>query len=127
MTAWLPDPTEAIAQVAHDVGLLAETMAWTHPGWIEAVTDFSLDARTPRAVRHHQDEPAPAAAHSEPETIDLQVPKLRREPHLRDLSLSDELRGRLAWLAVETSRPVGEVINVLIDIYVKWKDQPGQS
>ena len=124
MTAWLPDPTDAIAQVAYGVGLLAETMAWTRPGWIEAVTDFSLDPRTPRAVRHQQDEHAQAAAHSEPETIDLQVPKLRREPHLPDLSLSDELRGRLAWLAVETGRPVGEVINVLIDIYVKWKDQP---
>ena len=31
MTAWLPDPAEAIGQVAHAVGILAETMAWTRP------------------------------------------------------------------------------------------------
>jgi hypothetical protein len=124
MTAWLPDPTESVAQVSRGVGILAETMAWTRPGWIELVTAFSLEGRALRAVRHHKDECTQAAAQSESQTIDLQVPKVRREPNLPDLSLSDELRGRLAWLGVETGRPVGEVIDLLIDLYVKWKDQP---
>jgi hypothetical protein len=38
--------------------------------------------------------------------------------------LSDDLRGRLAWLAVETGRPLDEVLNVLIDVYVKWQREP---
>ena len=38
--------------------------------------------------------------------------------------MSDALRGRLAWLAVETGRPVDEVLNLLFKVYVKWQGQP---
>lgn len=128
MTAWLPDPTTAIAQVAYDVGMLAETMAWTRAGWIEHVTDFSLESRAhARTVPPTQDQPVEAFAESgvrQPEIIDLQMPKTRREPNLPDLSLSDDLRGRLTWLAMETGRPVDEVLHLLINLYCEQEKQP---
>jgi len=128
MTAWLPDPAEAIAQVAHAVGILAETMAWTRAGWMEALTDFSLDPQArPRTDRAGKDQRAPVAAEAEAspsQTIALQIPKIRREPNLPDLALSDALRGKLAWLAVETGRPVDEVLTLLFEVYVKWQRQP---
>ncbi|MBK5282653.1 MAG: hypothetical protein JJE16_11245 [Nitrospiraceae bacterium] len=128
MTAWLPDPTESIAQVAHGVGILAETMAWSRPGWIEVVTDFSLDQhKRPQPIRMEKTQRQEGDAQSEvnpSQTIALQIPKVRREPNLPDLALSDALRGRLAWLAVETGRPVDEVLNLLFEVYVKWQRQP---
>ena len=128
MSTWLPDPAEAIAQVAHAVGILAETMAWTRPGWIEELSDFSLDPQArPRTDRAGKDQrtPVPAEAEANPsQTIALQPPQVQREPHLPDLALNDALRGRLAWLAVETGRPVNEVLNLLIDLYPLWKRQP---
>lgn len=128
MTSWLPDPAEAIAQVAHAVGILAETMAWTRPGWMEVFTDFSLDPQArPRTDLAGKDPRAhvPAKSEASPsQTIALQIPKVRREPNLPDLTLSDALRGRLAWLAVETGRPVDEVLNILFEVYVKWQGQP---
>ncbi|MEO7863477.1 MAG: hypothetical protein ABIU05_24175 [Nitrospirales bacterium] len=128
MTAWLPDPAEAIAQVAHAVGILAETMTWTRPGWIEVLSDWSLDPQArPRTDRAGKDPrtQVPAEAEANPsQTIALQLPLVRREPHLPDLALSDALRGRLAWLAVETDRPVEEVLHLLIDLYVQWQRQP---
>jgi hypothetical protein len=127
MTAWLPDPTDAIAQVAHGVGLLAETMAWTRGGWIQAAIDFSLKSPArPRTV-HPNIEPhieASAAVDVSQERIDLHIPRLSRETNLPDLSMSDNLKGRLAWLAVETGRPVDEVLKILIDLYVEWRRQP---
>jgi hypothetical protein len=128
MTAWLPDPVEAITQVAHGVGILAETMGWTRPGWIEVVTDFVLDQRTPpRPIRTETSQRQEVDAQSEmnvSQTISLQIPKVRREPNLPDLDLSNDLRGRLTWLAVETGRPVDEVLNILIDLYLKWRKEP---
>ncbi len=128
MTAWLPDPAEAIAQVAHAVGILAQTMAWARPGWMEVLTDFSLNPQArPRTDLAGKDPRAHVPAESEAspsQIIALQIPKVRREPNLPDLTLSDALRGRLAWLAVETGRPVDEVLNLLFEVYVKWQGQP---
>jgi hypothetical protein len=127
MTAWLPDPTDAIAQVAHGVGLVAETTGWTRAGWIQAATDFSLDSSARRTgVRPTIEQPTEAVQLdvTQPQTIDLQVPKLHREANLPDLSVSDDLKGRLAWLAVETRRPIDEVIKILIDLYLEWRKQP---
>ena len=128
MTAWLSDPAEAIAQLAHAVGILAETMAWTRPGWMEVLTDFSLDPQArPRTDLAGKDQRAHVPAESEAspsQTIALQIPKVRQDPNLPDLTLSNELRGRLTWLAVETGRPVDEVLNLLLEVYVKWRGQP---
>lgn len=125
MTAWLTDPTNAIAQVAHGVGLLAETMAWTRAGWIQAATDFSLkSAACPRTVHPNIEPYAEASAAVSQETIDLHIPRLSREPNLPDLSMSDNLKGRLAWLAIETGRSVDEVLKTLIDHYLEWRKQP---
>ena len=128
MTAWVPDPAEAIGQVAHAVGILAETMAWTRAGWSEALSDFSLNPQArPRADRAVKDSRAHGHAESEAspsQPIALQIPNIRREGNLPDLALSDHLRGRLAWLAVETGRPVDEVLNLLFEVYVKWQGQP---
>jgi hypothetical protein len=59
LTAFLPDPAEAIAQVAHDLGVLAETLGWTRPGWIEAATQFSPKTWT-TAVQREPVETVPA-------------------------------------------------------------------
>ena len=129
MTAWLPDPTDAIAQVAHGVGILAETMAWTRAGWLQTVIDFSLDPRRrPSAVLANRDEQAERPVQGNDlapsQTIDLHIPQLRREANLPDLSLSNELRGRLTWLAVDSGRPVDEVLNILMDLYSESRRYP---
>jgi len=49
MTAFIPEAVVAIAQVVHNVGILAETLGWTRPGWIEPVTAFKHGAKGPGA------------------------------------------------------------------------------
>jgi hypothetical protein len=128
MTSWLVDPTEAIAEVAHGVGIVAETMTWARTGWMQLLTDFSLDGRTRPRTGGEQKDPGPQVPTeiqtTSSQKISLDIPRIRRDPHLPDLALSDALRGRLAWLAVETGRPVDEVLNLLIDLYLKWQHQP---
>jgi hypothetical protein len=105
---------------------LAETMSWTRAGWIELVTDFSLESRArPRTVPPTQDQPIEPSAECDvqPQTIDLQMPKTRREPNLPDLSLSDALRGRLTWLAMDTGQPVDQVLHILINLYCEQQKQ----
>ena len=61
MTAWLPDPAEAIAQVAPGVGILAATMAWTRPGWIEGRGEGACDPPGGNPEPQRREGPAPTA------------------------------------------------------------------
>lgn len=134
MTAFLPAPAAAIAQVGHALGVLAETLGWARPGWIEPVTGFSLEPAG-QLTRSSTEAPLPAGpvgrvdASAAPErepappaTLSLQVPRpVGRQAHVPDLSLSDPLRARLIWFAVETGRPLDEALTRLLDFYLQWR------
>lgn len=128
MTAMLADPTAAIALVVQRIGLLADTLGWVQPGWLETVSHFArhstcsgpcTDVETPAALNEARDE----GDHREG-IVSLQVSPGRREPGLPSLHLSDELRATLTWLAVDTGRPLEETITLLIQHYRRWRQQP---
>ncbi len=137
MTAFIANSAEAIAQVGYDVGVLAETLGWTRSGWIEAVTHFSLKTGT-KQVRSEPGEITPitstaiaraapdgARAQNEtpPRAISLAVPeRVRRRGHVPDLELSDETRMRLIWFAHETGRDVDGAIDLLLDFYLRCRE-----
>ena len=127
-TAFIPDPEAAIAQVCYNFGILAETLGWVRPGWVQTVINFTLSPKHPRSTqakdcavatpdtRQSSDQlPAPLG------TIDLLPPKIQRDPALPSLTLSNKLRSRLAWLEEETGRPTEEILHLLIDHYVRWR------
>jgi hypothetical protein len=130
MTAFIADPAAAIAQVGYDLGLVAETLGWTRAGWIQTATAFSLEpARTAAAV----DVPRSAAPSTTPsddadrarvespaEALTLAVrDPVRRKGHVPDLTLTEETRMRLIWLAHETDRDVDGAVNLLMDFYLE--------
>jgi hypothetical protein len=129
MTALIPDPAGAIATVMHAVGVTAETLGWTNPGWVELVTDFTL---APSLKSARESEPR-ATADEMPsgngkETSLVPSPAIRLVPERQvparrgsvpALDLSDELRSRLIWLAVETRLSVDDAMTVLLDHYVQ--------
>src|SRR5439155_25610801 len=111
MTALIAETVPAIAQVVHCVGILAETLGWTRPGWREVVEDFrngskrsvaGMTALIPVAA-----ETPPTDAVNEPSrrsTISLIAPSSppRRRTSVPELDVSDKLRARLIWFAMET-------------------------
>ena len=136
MTAFLADPAEAIAQVGYDLGLLAETLGWTRPGWIQAVTTFSLASGThpsagdsastalaavPPSARQ-PDHAAGVGDHTPPNTLSLAVREpVRRKGSIPDLALSEATRMRLVWFAHETNRDVDGALELLLDFYLEWR------
>ncbi len=124
MTAFLPQPGEAIAQVGHDLGCLADTLGWARPDWTDTVATFSLDEPRPSARPAVSTSGTPALAAPAPETsptFALQVaPRPRHRVELPDLSLSDELHARLVWFAVDSGRPLEEALDRLLDFYLDW-------
>ena len=131
MTGVLPDPSTAISQVAHSLGIVVETLNWTRRGWIDSVLTFSLAA--PSQERNRGDEPNtpsqsfrsttnPAGATDhQPGKVSLQVPRLTRDIGLPNLNLSDELRSQLVWLGVETGRPLEETLTILVEFFNEWR------
>ena len=129
MTALLADPKDAIAQVVQRIGLLSETVGWAQPGWGETVSQFGRH-HTSTIISTPADTPSPLseARKEEEETegmVSLHISPGRREPGLPSLHLSDELRATLTWLAVETGRPLEETVTLLIQHYIRWRQQPG--
>jgi hypothetical protein len=134
MTGLLPDPLTAITQVGHALGLLAETLDWTQTGWNDSVMAFSLTSKPRPREKVLLDNPStsrsglatngsPAPPDGLPTRVSLQVPRLPREIGLPNLGLSDELRARFAWLAVETGRPLEEAVTLLLDFFVAWRGE----
>jgi hypothetical protein len=132
MTALIPEPVPAIAQVVHGVGMLAETLGWTRPGWIEMVTDFMRGPTKPASgvsalVRGVP--PATQAGHgarepASPASIALAVPPPppRRRTVVPELDLSAELRARLIWFAMETQQDVEVALTTLLDFYLACRE-----
>lgn len=128
MTAMLADPTASIAQVVQRIGLLSETVGWVRPGWGETVSQFARHQPCPIPAIH-ADAPLPlSGAREQGEStegiISLQVSPGRRESGLPSLHLSEELRATLTWLAVETGRPLEEIVTMLIQHFRRWQQRP---
>lgn len=135
MTAFIPDPDEAIAHVGHALATVVETLDWTRLGWIEAVTRFTTDPKNSAPSRAVEPECpvslvalAPQRTSSPAETpssaLSLHVPPTVREYGLPSLALSDKLKGKLAWLAEETGRPIEETLAFLIVFFRQWQEDP---
>jgi hypothetical protein len=137
MTAFLPDATRAIRQVLYDLGLVSETLHWTRPGWTDIVRQFALRPaqKTERQGGQRALPSAGATSRTEEDGEELQatapspaplvlqpVPVPRRKPGVPDLDLSEALRSRLIWLAVETQQPVEDVLTLLLDFYLEWRE-----
>ncbi len=132
MTAFIPEPRAAIAQVVHGVGVLAETLGWARPGWIEMVFEFGRGRKIPAASTsalarvvppptqgaNGVREPAPRTS------ISLAVPPSppRRRTPVPELDLSEEPRARLIWFAMETQQNVEDAITTLLDFYLEWRE-----
>lgn len=135
MTSFIPDPDEAIAHVGHKLATVVETLGWARPGWIEAVLHFSVEPN--KRAPYPAAEPAPPVSpmmrapqgppglEGTPSSVlSLRVPQTVRESGLPSLALSDALKGRLAWLAEETGRPVEDVLHMLITFFRQWQEGP---
>lgn len=135
MTAFIPDPDDAIAHVGHELATVFETLGWTRLGWIEAVTRFSTNPKHSAPSRAAESERlvSPVAlasqrtsgpAETPSSVLSLHVPPTVREPGLPSLALSDKLKGKLAWLAEETGRPIEETLAFLIVFFREWQGDP---
>jgi hypothetical protein len=131
MSAMLADPIEAIAQVVQRIGLLSATVGWVRSGWEATMAQFGR----PHTSASMSTLPEPPSSlnegrkfeQEEEETdgmISLHLSPGRREPGLPSLHLSDELRGTLTWLAVETGRSLEETLTALIQHYLRWRQRP---
>ncbi len=132
MTALVPEPVPAIAQVLHGVGVLAETLGWARPGWIEVVSDFGRGANrsivgTGALVPTGLPKTPTAYAVKEPRSraaISLVVPPppARRRTSVPELDLSEELRARLIWFVMETRQDVEVALTTLLDFFLEWRE-----
>jgi hypothetical protein len=133
MSAFIRDAEAAIVQVLYDVGLMAESMEWTNPGWIEAVLHCSLSEG--RSAARHTDTSAstspvpgkpgahPVPAPALPAAIPLHGPQLRRET-TPSLGVSDALKNLLIWAAVDTGQSLEELLSALVNLYRIHRKDP---
>jgi hypothetical protein len=132
MTAFIPEPGLAIAQVIHGIGCLAETLGWARPGWIEVVSDFRRGPKNSAAATSALARVVPAETQTADAVkergvqtaISLSVPpaRPRRRTSVPELDLSDELRARLIWFAMETQHDVEVALTTLLDFYLEWRE-----
>ena len=131
MTAFVPELRHAIAQVVHDIGVLADTLQWARPGWIEVVTGFRQGATRPAdtaaLAQIRPAEPSTATALVAPSTpptaLTLAVPPPpRRQATVPELELSPEVRARLIWFAMETQQNLENALTTLLDFYLECRD-----
>jgi len=131
MSAMLADPIEAIAQVVQRIGLLSATVGWVRSGWEATMAQFGR----PHTSASMSTLPEPPSSLNEGRKVQLEEEETdgmislhlspgRREPGLPSLHLSDELRGTLTWLAVETGRSLEETLTALIQHYLRWRQRP---
>jgi hypothetical protein len=135
MTAFRPDATQAIRQVLYDLGVVSETLQWTRPGWMDIVRQFDVRPAQKTDRQGGQRALPPAGTSPMPEDdneirstdtapapVVLQpVPAPRRKRGLPELDLSAELHSRLIWLAVDTGQGVDDVLTLLLDFYLEWR------
>lgn len=132
MTAFIPSPVPAIAYVAQSLGILAETLGWARPGWRDTVTQFehgrktaATDAvavarRVPSEIQ--RDDGGTASGTRTSVSLAVPPPPPRRRTSVPELDLSDELRARLIWFAMETGQDVEVALITLLDFYLEWRE-----
>ena len=126
MTAFL-DPYQAIRQVVHAVGLCAETMGWTRPGWIAALVEESLDSTSgsiPMEAPETYPSLAPSSAPTTPGSTTLSFQGVPAPRPLASVlpTVSQPTRDRLTWLAVETRQSIDGTVGTLIDLYLLHRE-----
>jgi hypothetical protein len=132
MTAFIPNPVPAIAYVGQALGILAETLGWARSGWREAVTQFEQGRKAPTAGTSAVARRVPSETQSDdgstapgPTTsVSLAVPPPppRRRTSVPELDLSEELRARLIWFAMETQQDIDVALTTLLDFYLEWRE-----
>lgn len=128
MTALIPQPVPAIAQVLHGLGVLAETLGWAQPGWIDVVSDFGRAAERSAggtSLVVQQSAVLPVKEPTSGTVVSLAVPPPsppRRRTAVPELDLSEALRGRLIWFAMETQQDVEEALTTLLDFFLDWRE-----
>lgn len=131
MTAFIPEPVAAIAYVVHALGVLAETLGWARPGWNEAAGEFGRGQKTPASgtsalvrLAPPESQGAEVVKASAPAAISLAVAPgpPRRRTAVPELDLSDEMRARLIWFAIETRHDVEEALTTLLDFYLELRE-----
>jgi hypothetical protein len=132
MTAFIPEPVPAIAYVVQAIGLLAETLGWARPGWHEVVAQFARDPRkiapgSSVLVRGVPSEIPVGGAGRAPvptPSISLTVPAPPppRGTSVPELDLSETLRARLIWFAMETQQDLEMGLTTLLDFYLAWRE-----
>ena len=128
-------PPPAIRQVLYDFGVVSETLNWTRPGWVEMVRRFLLQPaanitrQPPQRALLAAEVMSPAETVAAPRTGEPAVPPIvlqhvsvpRRKQEVPDLNLSEELRAKLVWLAVETGQSVDDALTLLLNVYLEWR------
>lgn len=129
MTAFIPDPNEAIAHVGHALGTIVETLGWARVGWLEPVLHFDIhhkrSAPSPRADAQGRTPFTPSAPPGPPSiqdgpsapVISLRVPQTVRESGFPSLAMSEALKGKLVWLAEETGCSLEGVLHTLVAFF----------
>ena len=132
MTAFIPDSVAAIAYVVHGLSVLAETLGWARPGWSEVVAEFGHGQKTTAAgtsalvrLALPDTQGTEVVKASAPTTsISLAVPPSppRRRTSVPELDLSEEMRARLIWFAMETQHDVEDALATLLDLYLELRE-----
>jgi hypothetical protein len=131
MTAFIPEPVPAIAYVAQALGELAETLGWARPGWSNIIADFGRGPQNPATATSALARVAPpetpgaevVKAPASTTSISLTVPPPpKRRTSVPELDLSETLRARLIWFAMETQQDVEAALTTLLDFYLAWRE-----
>jgi hypothetical protein len=119
MTAFLPDPNEAITEVGHALATVFETLGWARPDWDTAVSNFSL-----HHARHPPVEvpPTPLKAMPDTDAVHEVIPIRRRimpdsESNSSPYTMSEESRARLIIMAAEEQISFSQALDIVTDYY----------
>ena len=129
MTGFIDDETRAIQQVVYNAALVWETLGWTTPNWLTAVTQFSLFARPSAVIESAEILPTPQTEDTgSHDTIILRRRVMTDYPssHLPPHTISDAARDRLIWLSVQEQVSYTDAVDILTDYYCV-ADREGHS
>ncbi len=132
MTAFIPEPVPAIAYVVHALGVITETLGWARAGWREVVAEFArgpqkpVAGSSPLARRVPSETPVGEAGKAPAPTTSISLtvppPPPRRRTSVPELDLSETLRARLIWFAMETQQDIEMALTTLLDFYLAWRE-----
>lgn len=131
LTGWLA-PVVAMRQALFDFLLLAETLGWVRPGWLERVRACPDrdEGAAPSSVATLGSVASTSASVRPPQTISLfperMAPNTQKEhpgmnPRgdsiLPNFTISERTRGLMAWLAEDAQASLDQVVAILITVY----------